>query len=70
MPVTGSAISIFASPTLRSASPSSRSVASCSVPHLIARREDHDLWMALFADPDGHTPALMQEAPKGYAPPA
>jgi len=26
--------------------------------------------MAFFADPDGHTLALMQEAPKGYAPPA
>jgi hypothetical protein len=25
--------------------------------------------MAFFADPDGHTLALMQEAPVGYAPP-
>jgi hypothetical protein len=25
--------------------------------------------MAFFADPDGHTLALMQEAPKGYVPP-
>ena len=39
-------------------------------PHLIARMDDHDLWMAFFADPDGHTPALMQEAPKGYVPTA
>jgi methylmalonyl-CoA/ethylmalonyl-CoA epimerase len=31
--------------------------------------DDHDLWMAFFTDPDGHTLALMQEAPKGYAPP-
>ena len=31
--------------------------------------DDHDLWMAFFNDPDGHTLALMQEAPKGYAPP-
>jgi methylmalonyl-CoA/ethylmalonyl-CoA epimerase len=38
-------------------------------PHLIAKMEDHDLWMAFFNDPDGHTLALMQEAPKGYAPP-
>jgi methylmalonyl-CoA/ethylmalonyl-CoA epimerase len=38
-------------------------------PHLIARMQDHDLWMAFFADPDGHTLALMQEAPKGYVPP-
>ena len=28
--------------------------------------DDHDLWMAFFTDPDGHTLALMQEAPKGY----
>ena len=39
-----------------------------SRPHLIARMEDHDLWMAFFKDPDGHTLALMQEAPKGYTP--
>jgi hypothetical protein len=32
--------------------------------------DDHDLWMAFFADPDGHTLALMHEAPKGYAPQA
>jgi methylmalonyl-CoA/ethylmalonyl-CoA epimerase len=38
-------------------------------PHLIARMPDHDLWMAFFEDPDGHTLALMQEAPKGYVPP-
>jgi len=37
-------------------------------PHLIAKMPDHDLWMAFFTDPDGHTLALMQEAPKGYAP--
>jgi methylmalonyl-CoA/ethylmalonyl-CoA epimerase len=37
-------------------------------PHLIARMPDHDLWMAFFEDPDGHTLALMQEAPKGYVP--
>jgi methylmalonyl-CoA/ethylmalonyl-CoA epimerase len=47
-----------------------RGVVFSSQPHLIARMEDHDLWMAFFADPDGHTLALMQEAPKGYAPPA
>jgi methylmalonyl-CoA/ethylmalonyl-CoA epimerase len=38
-------------------------------PQLIAKMDDHDLWMAFFTDPDGHTLALMQEAPKGYAPP-
>jgi predicted enzyme related to lactoylglutathione lyase len=37
-------------------------------PRLIAPMDDHDLWMAFFTDPDGHTLALMQEAPKGYAP--
>lgn len=37
-------------------------------PHLIARMDDHDLWMAFFHDPDGHSLAVMQEAPKGYAP--
>jgi len=37
-------------------------------PHRIAEMDDHDLWMAFFKDPDGHTLAVMQEAPKGYAP--
>ena len=37
-------------------------------PHLIARMDDHDLWMAFFHDPDGHSLAIMQEAPKGYSP--
>ena len=35
-------------------------------PHCIAEMDDHDLWMAFFTDPDGHTLALMHEAPKGY----
>jgi len=43
-----------------------RGVSFSSAPHLIAKMDDHDLWMAFFADPDGHTLALMQEAPKGY----
>lgn len=47
-----------------------RGVVFDSTPHLIARMDDHDLWMAFFHDPDGHTLALMQEAPKGYQPPA
>jgi methylmalonyl-CoA/ethylmalonyl-CoA epimerase len=47
-----------------------RGVVFRSKPHLIAKMDDHDLWMAFFADPDGHTLALMQEAPKGYAPAA
>ncbi len=45
-----------------------RSLRFASRPHLIARMDDHDLWMAFFNDPDGHTLALMQEAPKGYTP--
>jgi catechol 2,3-dioxygenase-like lactoylglutathione lyase family enzyme len=47
-----------------------RGVTFSSEPHLIAKMDDHDLWMAFFTDPDGHTLALMQEAPKGYKPPA
>jgi methylmalonyl-CoA/ethylmalonyl-CoA epimerase len=47
-----------------------RGVRFAAPPHLIARMDDHDLWMAFFADPDGHTLALMQEAPKGYVPPS
>ena len=45
-----------------------RGVSFTHKPHLIAKMEDHDLWMAFFEDPDGHTLALMQEAPKGYTP--
>ncbi len=45
-----------------------RGVAFDDSPHLIARMDDHDLWMTFFRDPDGHTLALMQEAPKGYQP--
>ncbi|MBL8671855.1 MAG: VOC family protein [Alphaproteobacteria bacterium] len=44
-----------------------RGVAFDSAPHLVARMDDHDLWMAFFKDPDGHVLALMMEAPKGYA---
>jgi len=46
-----------------------RGVPFIEQPHLIAKMDDHDLWMAFFKDPDGHTLALMHEAPKGYAPP-
>jgi methylmalonyl-CoA/ethylmalonyl-CoA epimerase len=45
-----------------------RGLAFTYPPHRIARMDDHDLWMAFFKDPDGHTLAIMQEAPKGYAP--
>ncbi len=45
-----------------------RGVVFLDPPHLIARMEDHDLWMAFFADPDSHILAVMQEAPRGYVP--
>jgi methylmalonyl-CoA/ethylmalonyl-CoA epimerase len=45
-----------------------RGLSFTSAPHLIAKMDDHDLWMAFFTDPDGHTLALMHEAPKGYSP--
>jgi methylmalonyl-CoA/ethylmalonyl-CoA epimerase len=32
-----------------------------SEPHLVARMMDHELWMALFRDPDGNPLALMCE---------
>ena len=44
-----------------------RGVTLTHTPHLIAKMDDHDLWMAFFKDPDGHTLARMHEAPKGYA---
>jgi methylmalonyl-CoA/ethylmalonyl-CoA epimerase len=47
-----------------------RGVEFAGPPHRIAKMDDHDLWMAFFEDPDGHTLALMQEAPVGYEPPA
>ena len=47
---------------------SGRGVAFDGKPHLIAKMDDHDLWMAFFKDPEGHALALMQEAPKDYSP--
>ena len=47
---------------------SGRGVTFEDKPHLIAKMDDHDLWMAFFKDPEGHALALMQEAPKGYSP--
>jgi catechol 2,3-dioxygenase-like lactoylglutathione lyase family enzyme len=47
-----------------------RGISFSGPPHLIARMDDHDLWMAFFNDPDGHILALMHEAPKDYRPPA
>ena len=45
-----------------------RGVSFVDKPSLIAKMDDYDLWMAFFKDPDGHLLAVMQEAPKGYAP--
>lgn len=53
---------------LTTAALTKRGVVFTMAPHLVAKMEDHDLWMAFFADPDGHTLALMQEAPKGHTP--
>src|SRR5579862_6902434 len=46
----------------------SRGVRFHHEPRLIAKMDDHDLYMAFFTDPDGHVLALMQEAPKGFVP--
>ncbi len=35
-------------------------------PFCVARMDDHNLWMAFFEDPDGHSLAVMHEAPKDY----
>lgn len=45
-----------------------RGISFTQEPHLIAKMDDHDLWMAFFVDPDEHVLALMHEAPKGYKP--
>jgi len=36
-------------------------VAFTREPHLIARMDDHELWMAFFRDVDGNVLALMSE---------
>lgn len=33
-------------------------------PHLVAKMQDHDLWMTFFHDPDQNVLALMAEQPK------
>jgi predicted enzyme related to lactoylglutathione lyase len=42
-----------------------RGVAFIDEPHLVATMPDHELWMAFFRDPDGHTLALMSERALG-----
>jgi methylmalonyl-CoA/ethylmalonyl-CoA epimerase len=34
-------------------------------PHLVARMPDHELWMALFNDPDGNQLGVMSEVARG-----
>ena len=43
---------------------SGRGVEFVQEPHLVARMEDHDLWMAFFHDPEGNLLALMSELPR------
>jgi len=38
-----------------------RGVEFIDEPHLIAKLDDHDLWMAFLRDPEGNTLALMSE---------
>ncbi|MBI1850723.1 MAG: VOC family protein [Planctomycetes bacterium] len=33
-------------------------------PHVVARLETRDVWLAHFDDPDGHVVSLMSEAPR------
>lgn len=36
-------------------------------PQLVARMPSHDLWLAVFNDPDGHPIELMSEVPRAAA---
>ena len=38
-----------------------RGVSFVDEPHLIAKLEDHELWMVFFRDPDGNLMGLMSE---------
>lgn len=41
-----------------------KGVAFLHEPHLVAKMQDHNLWIAFFRDPSGHTLALMSEVPR------
>lgn len=43
---------------------SSRGVRFEATPHLVARRDHYDLWMAFLRDLDGNLLALMSETPR------
>jgi methylmalonyl-CoA/ethylmalonyl-CoA epimerase len=40
---------------------SAKAVVFAEEPHLLARMPDHDLWLAVFRDPDNNALALMSE---------
>ena len=42
-----------------------RGVIFLRTPHCVAKREDHELWMAFLKDPEGNTLGLMSEVPNG-----
>jgi methylmalonyl-CoA/ethylmalonyl-CoA epimerase len=42
---------------------SAREVRFEGQPHVIAKRPDHELWMAFFRDSENNLLALMSEAP-------
>jgi methylmalonyl-CoA/ethylmalonyl-CoA epimerase len=46
---------------------SARGVEFAQKPQLVARMPDHDLWLAVFNDPDGHPIELMCEKPRPAA---
>ena len=41
-----------------------RNVKTESEPHVVARMQDHDLWLADFHDSEGNIMALMSEVPR------
>jgi methylmalonyl-CoA/ethylmalonyl-CoA epimerase len=43
---------------------SARGVEIAQPPQLVARMPDHDLWLAVLKDPDGHPIELMSEMPR------
>jgi len=46
---------------------SARGVAIVQQPQRVARMPDHDLWLAVLNDPDGHPIELMCELPRAAA---
>ncbi|HTW79870.1 MAG TPA: VOC family protein [Terracidiphilus sp.] len=46
---------------------SARGVEIAQPPQLVARMPDHDLWLAVLKDPDGHPIELMSEMPRPAA---